>query len=96
VEVDEKLLELYALCKVFQDPQLGAVDIRRIPDAELAECGFTRDQAKTALSRQDFPWGELDAELARGEVLDEIARRNGMTLEEVREIRRQLQNPDAS
>ena len=73
MEVEEKLLEFYALCKVFQDPQLGGVDIRRIPDRELAECGSTRDEARAALSRQDFPWGELDAELIRGEVLDRIA-----------------------
>jgi hypothetical protein len=90
VEVDEKLLEFYALFLVYQR------DIRGIPDAELAERGFTRDQARAALSRPDFPWGELDAELARGELLNEIAYRNGMTLEEVVEMRRRLQDPDAS
>ena len=59
MEVDEKLLEFYALFLVYQR------DIRRIPDEELARRGFTRDQAKAGLGRQDFPWGELDAELAR-------------------------------
>jgi hypothetical protein len=54
VEVDGKLLEFYALCKVFQDAQLGGVDTRRIPDRELAECGFTRDEARAALSRRTF------------------------------------------
>jgi hypothetical protein len=80
---------------VCERPPLG-IDIRLIPGAELAECGFTRDQAKAALSRQDFPWGELDAELARGPMLDEIARDEGMTLEEVRKLRRRLQDPNAS
>jgi hypothetical protein len=65
VEVDGKLLEFYALCKVFQDAQLGGVDTRRIPDRELAECGFTRDGGAGGPEPQDFPWGELDAELIR-------------------------------
>lgn len=90
MEIDEKLLEFYALLLAY------GRNFNAIPDAELAERGFTRDQARAALNRQDFPWGELDAELARGEALDKIAHQYGMTLEQVVEIRRQLQDPNAS
>jgi hypothetical protein len=58
VEIDRKLRRFYALF-LTRGPNINA-----IPDADLADLGMTRDEARALLSQPDFPWGEFEDELS--------------------------------
>src|SRR5262245_43745189 len=88
MEITPQLIKFYALFLAY------GRNITAIADDMLADIGMTQQDARALLSRQDFPWAELDDELSRRENYDRIGRELGVSAEQLHELRRHTRPVD--
>ena len=89
MEIDSRLTRFYGLFLAY------GRNISAVPDDFLADMGMTHEEARALVSRQDFPWGELEDRIRQLEFDGRLATEYGMSLEEVAELRRHLHKSPA-
>jgi hypothetical protein len=69
------------------------LNVNQLTEDDWETIGMSEAEGRAKMSQPDFPWKDLEDALHRDERDDRLAGELGMSLEQVKEMRRRLYDP---